>query len=289
MKRSTCVFGEVLFDEFPDGRRVLGGAPFNVAWHLAAFGESPFLISRVGEDADAAEVRGAMQAWGMDLSGLQTDSEKPTGRVRVHFEHGEPRYDIVYPSAWDAIVAPSDMPSCRLLYHGSLACRDAVPRATLDSLRQSGPRSLFVDVNMRPPWWNREGMLGGLRGADWVKLNQDELHELAGPGDTEASARKLIEHCGLRHMLVTLGAAGAWLFRHDGEAIRARPGASVEVVDTVGAGDALASVMLLGIARGWPPQQALERAQEFASAVVGLRGATTRDRSFYRPFIENWL
>jgi len=32
------IFGEVLFDQFPDGQQVLGGAPFNVAWHLQAFG-----------------------------------------------------------------------------------------------------------------------------------------------------------------------------------------------------------------------------------------------------------
>ena len=35
-----CLFGEVLFDHFPDGKRVLGGAPFNVAWHLQAFGHA---------------------------------------------------------------------------------------------------------------------------------------------------------------------------------------------------------------------------------------------------------
>jgi len=32
---SLLVYGEVLFDLFDDGQEVLGGAPFNVAWHLA--------------------------------------------------------------------------------------------------------------------------------------------------------------------------------------------------------------------------------------------------------------
>ncbi len=40
------IFGEVLFDCFPDGASILGGAPFNVAWHLHAFGQSPLFISR---------------------------------------------------------------------------------------------------------------------------------------------------------------------------------------------------------------------------------------------------
>ena len=61
-----CVFGEVLFDHFPDGRRVLGGAPFNVAWHLQAFGEAPRFISRVGADAP----RGTFVV--LDVEGLRT-------------------------------------------------------------------------------------------------------------------------------------------------------------------------------------------------------------------------
>ena len=56
MSERPCIFGEVLFDHFPDGRRVLGGAPFNVAWHLRAFGEVPLLVSRIGHDPDGAAV-----------------------------------------------------------------------------------------------------------------------------------------------------------------------------------------------------------------------------------------
>ena len=44
------IFGEVLYDCFPDGQAVLGGAPFNVAWHLQGFGLNPLFISRVGDD-----------------------------------------------------------------------------------------------------------------------------------------------------------------------------------------------------------------------------------------------
>jgi fructokinase len=51
------VFGEVLFDCFPDGTEVLGGAPFNVAWHLQGFGLSPLLVSRVGNDARGQQIR----------------------------------------------------------------------------------------------------------------------------------------------------------------------------------------------------------------------------------------
>ena len=56
-----CIFGEVLYDVFPDGTQVLGGAPFNVAWHAQAFGLSPQFISRVGSDEAGDRVIAAMQ------------------------------------------------------------------------------------------------------------------------------------------------------------------------------------------------------------------------------------
>jgi len=49
-KGSPLIFGEVLFDCFPDGSAVLGGAPFNVAWHLHGMGLAPLMITAVGDD-----------------------------------------------------------------------------------------------------------------------------------------------------------------------------------------------------------------------------------------------
>ena len=77
------IFGEVLYDCFPDGEQVLGGAPFNVAWHLQALGDSPTLISRVGMDARGKQIIESMRSWGMDTSIMQQDSEKPTGIVSI--------------------------------------------------------------------------------------------------------------------------------------------------------------------------------------------------------------
>ena len=289
MSDGICIFGEVLFDHFPDGRRVLGGAPFNVAWNLCAFGEAPLLISRVGTDGNALSVRSAMQVWGMSVAGLQSGPEAPTGLVQVTFEDGEPAYEIVQPAAWDAIGPPDPPPACGLLYHGSLALRGAVSRATLQALRAARPGTVFVDVNLRAPWWDRDVVRALLDGADWVKLNDEELDRLAPPGDTaEDRARLLMERHGIRHVLLTGGSRGAELYPAGGERVATRPAARTEVVDTVGAGDAFSSVMILGIMRGWPLQLSLDRAQQFASAVVGQRGATVHDRGFYGPFREAW-
>jgi len=278
-----------LFDRFPDGRRVLGGAPFNVAWHLQAFGQQPYFVSRVGDDADGASIRAAMQGWGMDTGGLQTDAQLPTGRVQVSIEDGEPAYEIVRPAAWDAIGRPASLPDLALLYHGSLALRDPPSREALAAVRERAPPLVFVDVNLRSPWWSRQRVLEDLRGADWVKLNRQELEQLwPGDGAFRGRAQALMRELGAQGLIVTDGERGAELLTAGGEHLATRPTRGMVVIDTVGAGDALASVMVLGLLRQWPLEVSLERAQSFASAIVGRRGATVNDPEFYAPCIEHW-
>ena len=289
MNSQPCIFGEVLFDQFPDGRRVLGGAPFNVAWHLQAFGEAPVFISRVGADEDGANILGGMQKWGMDVVGMQTDEKLPSGRVQINIIDNEPHYDIVHPVAWDAIELPQSIPDIKLLYHGSLALRDDISRQACRRLRDLSPSLVFVDVNLRSPWWDREQVLEGIYGADWVKLNRAELDQLIpGAQQIRLRAEVLLEKFGLQGLLITNGSQGAELLTNTGEYLATRPARDILIKDTVGAGDAMASVMLLGILRGWPLEQALERAQEFASAMVGQRGATVQDISFYNAFTDRW-
>src|SRR5574343_1279323 len=101
--QSPLIFGEVLFDHFPDGSRVLGGAPFNVAWHLQAFGLAPCFISRVGHDAEGQEIADLMAGWGMRRDWLQSDAHHATGSVQVSIDDGEPAYEIVKDSAYEFI------------------------------------------------------------------------------------------------------------------------------------------------------------------------------------------
>ncbi|MCG2634424.1 MAG: carbohydrate kinase [Gammaproteobacteria bacterium] len=286
-KEGLYIYGEVLFDHFPDGSRVLGGAPFNVAWHLRAFGQAPQLISRVGDDPEGAEVRSAMRDWGLSSKSLQTDAVHPTGRVTVTFQGGEPGYDIVPDCAYDHIAEVS-LPRCNLLYHGTLAARFPTSVGTLRQLRNSAPRSVFIDVNLRSPWWQETLVKEFLRGADWVKLNSDELALLTGVTASSGSARAFLHHYQLQGLLVTKGAKGAELFLPDGQHLRVVPSPDIHPVDTVGAGDAFAAVILLGLLQEWPMALALERAQQFAAAVVGCRGATVSEPDFYRVFSQNW-
>ncbi|MGB5669930.1 MAG: carbohydrate kinase [Sedimenticolaceae bacterium] len=287
--RRLCIFGEVLFDHFADGARVLGGAPFNVAWHLQAFGQAPHFVSRVGNDPEGGSIRAAMADWGMDTSGLQTDPAHPTGRVEVRFVDGEPTYDIVHPCAYDAIEPLPGSAGCNLLYHGSLGLREPRSRHTLQQLLDCNPATVFVDVNLRPPWWQREQVLNMLRTAHWVKLNTDELARLSGSGPGDApSPTEFLDRHQLKGLLLTHGARGAELFTAAGDHFTVQPDRDIEVMDTVGAGDAFASVMILGLANEWPLDLTLQRAQTFASRIVGNRGATVSDATFYQSFAKQW-
>jgi len=281
------LFGEVLFDHFPDGSRVLGGAPFNVAWHLQAFGQSPRLISRIGSDPEAEQVLSAMRSWGMSTDYIQIDPQRPTGRVAVSFSDGEPSYEIVADCAYDAIE-PVAVESCRLLYHGSLAARATASANALRQLRDSVSGGVFIDVNLRPPWWRADSLRDSLAGADWVKLNHEELALLGGEDAEGDPGQGFLHRYGLRGLLVTHGARGAELLLAAGERLTVAPRLDTEVVDTVGAGDAFAAVLLLGLNSEWPLPITLQRAQEFAAAIVGCRGATVADPDFYRAFSHRW-
>ena len=287
---TPCVFGEVLFDRFPDGSEVLGGAPFNVAWNLQAFGSSPIFISRVGEDELGEKIRTQMQNWNMDTSGLQTDTKHATGTVDITLHNNEPSFEIVANSAYDHIAADA-IPAIQasMIYHGSLALRDNNNRSALMSLKQRTRAHVFMDVNLRDPWWKTQDLHEMMSGARWIKLNENELAMLANDGgDQHEQAIYLAEKYSLELVVVTLGGEGAFALDSNGSMHQIRPTANIDVVDTVGAGDAFASVCMLGIENNWEISEMLERAQQFASAIVGIRGATTDALEFFEPFERKW-
>jgi len=291
------VFGEVLFDNFPDGSSVLGGAPFNVAWHLQGFGCHPLLISSVGKDALGERVLSTMNRWGMDVSAVQVDEKHPTGSVQIDLIEGQPSFSILSDQAYDYIapdmvnyILNSVQPA--LLYHGSLAVRNKFSRDALASLQEKINAPVFVDINLRPPWWDKPLLEQLLKKASWAKLNEDELLEMNGCKPSEGvdyiqMAEKFRQQKKLEMLILTLGAEGASLLSKDG-VVRGQPVVVDNVVDTVGAGDAFSSVILLGLLLDWPMKKVLPYALEFASSVCANRGAVINDRDVYQSFFSRW-
>ncbi len=301
-KREICqtgrplVFGEVLFDRFEKEGAVLGGAPFNVAWHLRGFGLNPLFISRIGEDELGNTVLEGMADWGMDTAGIQRDPTRPTGLVEVTIEEGEPHFEILPRQAYDFIETTQardavENEDLSLIYHGTLAARHPASRASLVNLVQQSGSPVFIDVNLRAPWWEENLVRSFLKGSRWIKMNENELTIIGGAGRhqdvEEAAAVELRRQEGLEMLIVTLGSQGAILLTEE-KVFKGEVAPVKEVVDTVGAGDAFSAVCILGLTLGWGSSLILERALEFASRIVAQRGATRRDADMYDFFKERW-
>lgn len=297
-KIAVVLFGEVLIDVFPDGN-VLGGAPFNVARHLRALGLYPVLISRTGNDELRDNVIRTMADFDMDTTGIQSDPLHPTGQVAVHIDENQHHFEILDNQAYDFIhpaisrlVGMSVQPE--LVYFGTLAQRHGVSRRALSALLRSINRPSILDLNLRKPWYDTQILNRSLERADIVKMSNEELATLAKTlrlrGTNEKSqAAALIRKYQLDRVLVTCGKRGAWLIDREGmQAEDHTGGEEVELVDTVGAGDAFTAIFMVGTLLGWPTQRTLMRANRFAAAICGIRGAIPHNQDFYSPFLREW-
>jgi fructokinase len=303
---TTVVFGEALVDEFPTGQ-VIGGAPFNVARHLAAFMATPLMITRIGGDRNGQAVRAEFERFVMPETGLQIDPMEETGRVVVE-RHGQghrftilPRqaYDFIDPVAAVASLAGVD---AGMLYFGTLAQRSERSRQALAALLESSPARRFLDLNLRPGQVIEPVVTHSLQAADIVKLNEEELQSLFqwyfqigrndAPLSTEevhAACRALMDRFSLEALIVTLGHRGSVYFAADGSLVANRDNPSPPfVIDTVGAGDAFSAIFLLGRLRGWPLELTLARANEFAGAICAVTGAVPADINFYDKWVARW-
>jgi len=305
----VVVFGECLIDRFAEGD-VAGGAPFNVARHLGAFGLDPFFITRIGADPEGAQLRAALAAFGVRDEGVQVDPERATGLVRVHGGTGGHVFEILPDRAYDAI-APTALPAALAtpahgpawLYFGTLAQRSAASRAALDALRARLPHRAFVDLNWRDGQVPPAIALAALDAADTLKVSGEELGLIlswrglssthAGlppaPGTACAGVAALLAGSRVRRLIVTHGALGYALWDADGRCALSGPSAAVPtLVDTVGAGDAFSAVVLTGLLLDWPMPATLLRANAFAAAICGVRGAAPTQAGFHARWMQAW-
>ena len=277
-----CV-GEVLWDSLPDGL-FLGGAPLNVACHLRALGVPAAIASRVGEDVLGAEVLRRLPRHGLATDLIQVDPVLPTGLARVTLDDdGSPGFEIVEPAAWDAIEATDALlgraAGARAIVFGSLAQRAEVTRRTLERLCETGALKVF-DVNLRPPYDDREIIRRSLERADLVKLSEQELAQLRAwfglPGGLREATAALAGAFGCGTVCVTRGEAGAVLWREGRWS--EHPGFRVQVRDTVGAGDAFLAALLAGLLDGKDDGAVLRQANLIGAYVASQPGAVPEYR-----------
>ena len=271
-------FGEVLWDILPDGA-VPGGAPMNVAYHLHKLGNDPALITRIGVDARGKEILSIFSGYGLCTDYFQLDSENETGKVFAKpNEHNEMAYDIVMPVAWDFIQHETQLnrlvQEAEYFVFGSLAARNPVSANTLFSLIEMAKYKV-LDINLRPPHYNRRIVEQLLSKADFLKLNLPELELITGwfshkipINDRIKSVR---EKYHIPELVVTLGEKGAILYREDKFFLHG--GFKVKVADTVGSGDAFLAGLLSKFLEKKRDEEAIEFACALGAFIATKRGA----------------
>src|SRR5882762_5644018 len=154
---AVVIWGELLWDCYPAalGGDQLGGAPANVAWHLAQAGGWARLVTRVGDDA--AGRRAITQLDGLvDTSLIQIDPERATGEMTITLDRGEPRYTLHPGRAWERIACTDEVRAAiadaGVLVYGTLSQRTAEGVAQWQqAIAAARARVVKVyDANLRP-------------------------------------------------------------------------------------------------------------------------------------------
>jgi fructokinase len=258
------ICGEVLFDVFvsaerPDGLSLdarPGGSPFNVALGLARLGQPTQFMTGLSRD-----VLGRRLAAFIEASGVGTDCAvrctRPTALSVVDLgEDGVPDYafygDAPAYAAVEVADLPPPSPAVQAIHVGSIAMvKDPAATSLLALVRRDRARCLVsYDINVRPSiepdldiWRRRVEELSDL--VHVMKVSSEDLDVLY-PGVSPADIAERWLARGARLVVVTHGPDGAQAWTQ--ACVATVAGQSVELADTVGAGDSFQAALLAGLA-----------------------------------------
>lgn len=278
-KKFLCV-GEVLWDRLPTGS-VPGGAPMNVALHLTQLGQEALFASSVGYDEAGRKLIKFMKNAGLSVELIQENYDLPTSEVIVSLDkYKSPTFNIVEPVAWDQFELNDSIQNAAkgvgFVIYGTLASRNLKTRETILALLKY-ENFKILDINLRPPYNQREIVEQLIVPANFVKMNDAELIEIAEWNNFKSKdLLKLInwfsENYNKNFVCVTRGKDGAMVLE-DHKVIE-NDGFKVTPVDTVGSGDSFLAGFLSCIVNGMPTNVALNFACALGAYVATKHGAT---------------
>lgn len=271
-------FGEVLWDLLPS-KALPGGAPMNVAYHLKKLDTNPAMISKIGTDNYGKGLVDLLAANSITTEFLQVDYDHPTGLVYANpNEYNEVVYDIVFPSAWDFIQQQDEYielsKQAKFFVFGSLTSRSKVSRDTLYQLLDVA-KTKVLDINLRPPHFNRAHVEYLLQKADILKMNIAELELITGWfshfSNTEERIKIIQDHFQIDTIIVTMGGDGALV--NDKGIVHHHNGFKVTVTDTIGSGDAFLAGFLHQLLNDTTAKKALDFASAIGAFIATQQGA----------------
>ena len=278
-KYQVVGIGEVLWDMPPQGK-VLGGAPANFAYHASMMGAESFIISAVGNDALGREIIDRLSEYGLEKHISRVDY--PTSTVIVHLtDAGVPTFDICKNVAWDYMKLTQDdillADKVDAVCFGSLAQRNSISKSAIIDFLKKVPETAFkiFDVNLRQNYFDRETLDTSIQLSNILKINEDELlilSEIFGwKGDEQELCKQIVSIPCIRLLAYTRGADGSYLYSKSDVSFLKSP--KVEVVDTVGAGDAFTSGLVMGLLNGKRLAECHHIAVEISAYVCKYSGA----------------
>lgn len=276
----VLVLGEILWD-CVDGSRKPAGAPFHFARHLKKCGAMPYLVSAVGQDdAGDALIQAVVRS---EVAHAIPYVGAWTGQAEVvRLENGGQTFRFKTPAAWDDIQASSEVrdvaESVGAVYFGTLAQRAETSRRTIREIVSSfSGKWRICDINLRPPFDDPEVLRWSMRHCDVLKFSLDEVGAVSQVlfgsrvDNPSVIAQACMAQYGIHTVIETLGEFGAKVWTADDVyAYERAPG--VEVVSTVGAGDAFLASFMAAVIHDIPVKTALRMAVAYAARVVSQDG-----------------
>ncbi|WP_367652416.1 PfkB family carbohydrate kinase [Intrasporangium sp.] len=250
----TLAVGEALIDEVtsPGGAVAehVGGSPANVAFGLAALGHDVELATWLGVDAHGARIEQVCRSRGVALTpGSHGAASTPVAHALLD-ERGSATYTFDLEWAPETFPAPGSHGHVHtgsigaVLQPGALAVRQFLALA-----HQAGA-TVSYDPNLRPALMTleeaRAAVAAALALADVVKASDEDLAWLS-PGSSVEQVAKEWAALGPAIVVVTLGAAGAFVRCSVSGEMTRLPAAAVHLVDTVGAGDSFMAGLISGL------------------------------------------
>lgn len=282
------VFGEVLWDVFPQ-RKEIGGTALNFSAHAAKLGAETALVTAVGNDSLAQETLNVIRGHNIDDRYITT-ADVPTGTCQVTITDGHPTYDLVRNISYDYILADNAIADAAsglydVLYIGTLAQRGEVSRKNVRRLISEGSfREVFCDLNIRQTYYNRDIVETCLNACSILKVSREEFHVFKElniarsiyPAESEAAyldiCNSLCRQFGIKIILLTLDKDGALLYTNIGHVYHS-PVPKSKVVSTVGAGDSFSACFIVNYLNGVSLDKCVDRAVLLSDYIVTQLGA----------------
>lgn len=259
--------GEALIDFIPvvdsQGnsayRPAPGGSPYNSAIATSRLGVHSAFLGRVSRDFFGDQLLDNLAGNDVDTS-LVVRSDQPSTLAFVKkTKTGEARYAFFVTDAADRGLIHNDVPSplpreVQCILFGSISLiADPAGETVLSLVDQETERLVTsFDPNVRtvliedePAYIQR--VERACRAASIIKISDEDLAWFRPQSTYEAAAQELLSSGNTRLVVVTKGADGAFA-RTDGASARV-PAVPVEVSDTVGAGDAFHSAVLVWLSK----------------------------------------